>query len=90
MCRREDSVLRVVSQVRHTRAPGLNDSCVVKTHYPLFPSELDVSCRATRVLLLVRNPVDAIAAAVRYSMRKERVPYTSAATQVSRMTDAYA
>ena len=48
-----------------------HEHCVAKTHFPFLPaSGHDTAAKPSRLLVLVRNPVDIVAAAYRYYLRK--------------------
>lgn len=51
-------------------APGPLTPCLTKTHFPFVGTALDATVRAAGLLVLVRNPVDAVSGMFRYLVRK--------------------
>ena len=53
------------------RPPSTGDKCVVKTHYPLLEVKNDKTAKPSRLLVLVRNPVDTVLSSFRYYIGKD-------------------
>jgi hypothetical protein len=54
------------------RFPKPHEACVAKTHFPFLKKTEDVGCAPGRLLVLVRNPVDAVTSMLSYVRSKYR------------------
>ena len=80
-----DDVFALTRTGFSTRRLSVMDNCVTKTHYPFFDHDVDRRVKPTRLLLLLRNPVDAVLSMRDYES-KQATRSSPFGTQVS--TDA--
>lgn len=67
-----EDVYELVRTQTNARWLGPGDNCIAKTHYPYFPAlGLDAVVKPSRLIVLVRNPVDTVLSMWDYERKKK-------------------